>query len=50
MHIYDIVLLRSSINVLAYPSNIQVFTLSNTSVDVRWSTPNEFYSNIVKYR
>ena len=35
---------------VAYPSNVQVLTRSNTSVNVIWSIPNEFTSSIIKYR
>ena len=35
---------------VAFPSNIRVSTRSNTSIDVSWSMPNEFYSDIIKYR
>ena len=43
-------LICNGIVTAAYPSNVVASAISNTSISVSWSTPDEFYSSIIQYR
>ena len=49
VYVLVISLICNGIVTAAYPSNV-ASAISNTSISVSWSTPDEFYSSIIQYR
>lgn len=37
------------IAITAYPQNVMANALTNTTVNVSWAVPREFYSTLIKY-